>query len=386
MLQRYTSKKINKIWNKYDLAVRWKDIEILHLEALYRDGIIPETDLNIIKSKIHVSLDRWQAIENVTKHDLQAFVQMLEESVDGNEARWLHYGLTSSDIIDTATTIGCLKSLEYTMSCLKDCMASIDDLTSDSKNNIQILGRTHGRVAETYSLQLLFKRWRAFLHDAYKQCQISFLNCRVGKLSGPCGNNSTNSKKSETDGLHEMEYSLRSDESSSQIVWRGIYLDYFYALLKCTLAFEKISYDIRHYAIEGIDEMAEGFTPGQKGSSAMPHKKNPILTENLCGLARMCKGYFQVAVDNCNTLWERDISHSSAERIIFPDMAHLTCFGLERLKGIIDNLYINYDNIQRNASIVYDKVSSQRSMNTLIRQGSSRKEAHDEIQKQILLG
>ena len=311
---------------------------------------------------------------------------MLEESVGGSEARWLHYGLTSSDVLDTATTIGCLKTLEYTMNCLKNCMASIDTLTFEEKNRIHILGRTHGRAAETYSLQLLFKRWRSFLYDAYKQCQSSFISCRVGKLSGPCGNNTTNSKKAETDGLYEMEYSLRSDDSSSQIVWRGIYLDYFYALLKCSLAFEKISYDIRHYAIEGIDEMAEGFTPGQKGSSAMPHKKNPILTENLCGLARMCKGYFQVAVDNCNTLWERDISHSSAERIIFPDMAHLTCFGLERLKGVIDNLYINYNNIQRNTSTVYDKVSSQRNMNALIRQGSSRKEAHDQVQKQILLG
>ena len=386
MLQRYTSYEINKIWNRYDLAVRWKDIEIAHLEALYADGVIPEEDLNVIKSRIHVSLDRWQAIENITKHDLQAFVQMLEESVGGSESRWLHYGLTSSDVLDTATTIGCLKTLKYTMDCLEECIASIDVLLSDDKNNIHILGRTHGRAAETYSLKLLFERWRAFLRDAYKQCQHSFLSCRVGKLSGPCGNNTTNSKKAETDGLFKMEYKLRSDNSSSQIVWRGIYLDYFYALLKCSLAFEKISYDIRHYAIEGIDEMAEGFTPGQKGSSAMPHKKNPILTENLCGLARMCKGYFQVAVDNCNTLWERDISHSSAERIIFPDMAHLTCFGLERLKSVIDNLYINYDNIQRNATSVYDKVSSQRNMNTLIRQGSSRKEAHDQVQKQILLG
>ena len=386
MLQRYASEKINKIWNRYDLAIRWKDIEIAHLEALCQDGVIPEADLNIIKSRIHVSLDRWQAIENVTKHDLQAFVQMLEESVGGSEARWLHYGLTSSDVLDTATTIGCLKTLKYTMDCLSACITSIDDLLTDDKNNINILGRTHGRAAETYSLKLLFKRWRAFLHDAYKQCQHSHLNCRVGKLSGPCGNNSTNKVSTETVALYSMEYSLRSDDSSSQIVWRGIYLDYFYALLKCSLAFEKISYDIRHYAIEGIDEMAEGFTPGQKGSSAMPHKKNPILTENLCGLARMCKGYFQVAVDNCNTLWERDISHSSAERIIFPDMAHLVCFGLERLKGVIDNLYINYDNIQRNTVSVYDKVSSQRNMNTLISQGNSRKEAHDQVQKQILLG
>lgn len=380
MLQRYTSQVINKIWNRYDLAIRWKDIEIAHLEALHQDGVIPETDLNVIKNKIHVSLDRWQEIENVTKHDLQAFVQMLEESVDGNEARWLHYGLTSSDILDTATTIGCLKTLKYTMDCLSSCVTSINDLLADDKNDIHILGRTHGRAAETYSLKLLFERWRAFLHEAYKQCQYSYLSCRVGKLSGPCGNNATNSKRAENIGLHSMEYNLRPDNSSSQIVWRGIYLDYFYALLKCTLAFEKISYDIRHYAIEGIDEMAEGFSSGQKGSSAMPHKKNPILTENLCGLSRMCKGYFQVAVDNCNTLWERDISHSSTERIIFPDMAHLTCFGLERLKSVIDNLVINQNKIKSNINAVKDKINSQNKMNSLIEKGFSRIEAHNKLQ------
>lgn len=385
MLQRYVSEAVDKIWNRYDLAVRWKDIEIAHLEALYRDGIIPEEDLNVIKSRITISLERWEAIENVTKHDLQAFVQMLEESVGGKEARWLHYGLTSSDVLDTATTIGCLKTLNYVMECIENCICSINKLINDDKNNINILGRTHGRAAEMYSLKLLFERWRAFLLDAYKQCQSSLQSCRIGKLSGPCGNNSTNSRKSETDGLYNMEYNLKSDFSSSQIVWRGIYLDYFYALLKCSLAFEKISYDIRHYAIEGIDEMAEGFTPGQKGSSAMPHKKNPILTENLCGLARMCKGYFQIAVDNCNTLWERDISHSSAERIIFPDMAHLTCFGLERLKDVIDNLYINHNNIKNNIDSVKDKIASQHKMNNLIVKGNTRKEAHDQIQKKLLL-
>ena len=383
MIPRYKNSHINNIWSTNSTLERWKNIELAHVSSLVNEGLVKEEEFNLIKSRIKINIDLWRKIESTTKHDLQAFVQMLEESINNKSARWIHYGLTSSDIIDTSLSIACVKTLSYASELVLKCLDTIKLLATD-KNNIStfILGRTHGKAAEKYSLSILFNRWHALLSESNDKCIEAIKSCSVGKLSGPCGNNSTVSKKAETIALYNL--GLKSSSASSQIISRQIYLDYFYALLKCALSFEKIANDIRHYSIEGIDEMSEGFVQGQKGSSAMPHKKNPIKCENLLGLSRMCKSYFQVAVDNCNTLWERDISNSGPERIIFKDMAHLACFGLTRIESILFNLQINYAQIEKNISKVEDKINSQKIMNNFIREGYSRAESHDKVQQKIL--
>ena len=383
MIPRYRDSVIKKEWSISSTLERWKNIELAHVSSLVNEGLVKEEEFNIIKSRIKINIDVWKKIEETTKHDLQAFVQMLEESVNDKSSRWIHYGLTSSDIIDTSISLACLKTLDYTSQLILKCIDTIKVLSEDKINiNARILGRTHGKAAEAYSLSLLFKRWSSLLSDANNKCIEAVKSCSVGKLSGPCGNNSSVNKKAETIALYDL--GLSSSPSSSQIISRQIYLDYFYALLKCALSFEKIANDIRHYSIEEVSEMSEGFAQGQKGSSAMPHKKNPIKCENLIGLARMCKGYFQVAIDNCNTLWERDISNSGPERIIFKDMAHLVCFSLTRINNVLLNLQINYDQIEKNINKVENKINSQKLMNDFIKEGHSRAESHDKVQQKIL--
>jgi len=382
MIPRYKDNTINDIWSTKATLERWKNVELAHLTSLVDEGLVKDEELNIVRSRIKINVDRWKEIEAITKHDLQAFVQMLEESISDKSARWIHFGLTSSDIVDTSQSLGCVDTLKYTSSLLLKCLDTLKYMSSDKENiNTYILGRTHGKAAEKYSLSLLFKRWSTLLSDANDKCIQAIKSCSVGKLSGPCGNNTTVSKRAEVTALHSL--GLRSNQASSQIVSRQLYLDYFYALLKCSLSFEKIANDIRHYAIEGIDEMTEGFTKGQKGSSAMPHKKNPVKCENLIGLARICKGYFQVAIDNCNTLWERDISNSAPERIICKDMAHLACFGLNRINNVLINLEINYEKINQSVNNAEEKIASQHIMNDFIRKGSTRTEAHNKVQQKI---
>lgn len=388
MIPRYKSPSISKIWSKESTLDRWLLVEMSHLKSMLSEGVIGKEEYQKVSTSVVINKRRWKEIESITKHDLQAFVQMLEESVDNKASRWIHYGLTSSDIIDTSLSIAIVKTLDKTVSYLKDCRSKIASL-AEKNTNTEILGRTHGRAAEVYSLSLLFNRWSSLIDDCIDKCFAASKSCSVGKLSGPCGNNATLNKKVEEVALgiisakESLTVPLRTSGSSSQIISRSIYLDYFYAMLKCALAFEKIANDIRFYSIEGIDEMSEGFTAGQKGSSAMPHKRNPVKCENLVGLSRMCKGYFHTAIDNCNTLWERDISNSASERIIFKDMAHLVCFGVNRLSSIIDNLTVNQDEIKRNIAAVKNKVNSQKKMNKYIAKGLSRAEAHSKVQEEF---
>lgn len=377
MIKRYECKNISTIWSQESTLKRWKEIEVNHLSTLWSNKMITTIELEEIINNIKIDSVRWKEIESETKHDLQAFVQMLEESIGGDSGRWIHYGLTSSDIVDTSNSLACIASLRYCLIQSADVIPHLSRLI-DSFGSVRILARTHGRVAEITNLEQLFLRWRHLLEDAEHACSAGIHKVAIGKLSGPCGNNSTLPDHFEEETLQRLD--LRKSNATSQIISRQHYLDYFYGLLKVCVAYEKIAYDIRHYSIEGIDEMAEGFTKGQKGSSAMPHKKNPVLTENLCGLARLGKSYFQAAVDNCNTLFERDISHSSAERVIFEDMAHVASFGLERLCAVLSNLEIKVDNIKSNVDKVEHLVSSQREMNELIRSGLTRKQAHDKIQ------
>jgi len=388
MIPRYKNPSISKIWSKELTLDRWLLVEMSHLKAMLNEGVIGKEEYQKVATSVVIDKRRWKEIESITKHDLQAFVQMLEESVGNKASRWIHYGLTSSDIIDTSLSIAISKTLDKTIEYLTTCKLKIESLVEKNTNTL-ILGRTHGRAAETYSLSLLFKRWSSLIVDCIVKCSEAATSCSVGKLSGPCGNNATLNKKVEAAALdiistkESLSPHLRVSGASSQIISRSIYLDYFYAMLKCALAFEKIANDIRFYSIEGIDEMSEGFTAGQKGSSAMPHKRNPVKCENLVGLSRMCKGYFHTAVDNCNTLWERDISNSASERIIFKDMAHLVCFGVNRLSSIIDSLSVNQDEIKRNIKSVKNKVNSQKKMNKYIAEGLSRAEAHSKVQKEF---
>ena len=383
MIPRYKIQEVHDLWKTDNKLNTWLKVELAHLGALLgniTDKTISQEEYDVIISNIKINKDRWQEIESITRHDVQAFVQMLEESIPGNSGRWIHYGLTSSDILDTSLVLMCKDSLKIIE---KYCSALLFHMNKTLKGDHaqkQILSRTHGKAAEIQTYRDVMLRWTAAIRRGYDEVVRVRTSMKYGKLSGPSGNNTTNSLVNETNGLLTLGlYPMKC----SQIIPRDYFLDYFYAILKVVLAVEKIAYDIRVYSIDGINEMSEPFKQGQKGSSSMPHKKNPILTENICGLARLYKSYMHTAVENCLTLLERDISHSASERIIFKDAAHIVCFILDRLTTVIKDLKINADIAAYNVSIYEQMSISQEIMNNRIKAGESRKDSHDRSQETI---
>ena len=383
MIPRYKVQEIHDIWKTENKLKTWLDVEIAHLESLSNsitDKTISKESFKVIKENAKIDIDRWKEIEKETRHDLQAFVQMLEESVPENEGRWIHFGLTSSDILDTSLSIMAKKSLNVIIDHTASVLYTLNKLLKSDNYTKNILARTHGKAAEVQTFYDVFYRWIYALrkgHDALVEAKSKI---SVGKLSGAVGNYKFNIKQCEHSALSSL--GLRQ-VVASQIIPRQYYLDYFYGIMQTMLAVEKIAYDIRIYSLDGINEMAEPFRKGQKGSSAMPHKKNPILTENICGLTRLFKSYFYTAVENCTTLLERDISHSASERIIFKDSAHIACFTLDRLNNVLKELQINVINAKKNCEDVKDNICSQEKMNNLIKQGYRRKTAYEITQTNI---
>lgn len=381
MIPRYKSDKISKIWSTDNKLKTWLEVELAHVISLnmnITEKTITEEELEDITLNAKINKDRWKEIELETKHDLQAFVQMVEESIPNKSGRWIHYGLTSSDIIDTSLTLMCRESLGIIQYNVGNLIYYLLRLKEDEFSKRNILSRTHGKAAEIQTYGNIFDRWISQVRRAYDSLILAQKSICYGKLSGPSGNYTTNSKENEKNALNIL--SLKPIVAS-QIISRDIYLDYFYSILKLVLAVEKIAYDIRIYSLDGVNEMSEPFSKGQKGSSSMPHKKNPVVCENICGLSRLYKSYFQTAIDNCLTLFERDISNSAPERIIFKDSAHIACFITEKITSVISNLNVNVYDAERNIESFKHLLKSQEKMNNLIKKGHTRKESHDISQK-----
>jgi len=383
MIPRYKVQEIHDIWKTENKLNTWLKVELAHLESLARnmtDVTLSVDELNIIKENISIDINRWKEIESETRHDVQAFVQMLEESIPHNSGRWIHYGLTSSDVIDTSLVLMCKESLSVIETYCSDTLFYLSRLIKSEQSSNRILSRTHGKAAEVQTYRQVFTRWIAALRRGFDAIRLAKTSLKYGKLSGPSGNHTTNCLMNEANALRTLSlYSM----TCSQIIPRDYFLDYFYAILKVVLAVEKIAYDIRIYSIDGVNEMSEPFKKGQKGSSAMPHKKNPILTENICGLSRLYRSYMNTAIENCLTLLERDISHSASERIIFKDSAHIACFILQRLSNVFKDLNINADIAEQNVAIFEGMTESQEIMNNRIKEGFSRKFSHDVSQNKV---
>ena len=384
MIPRYKVQEIHDIWKTDNKLKTWLKVEMAHLESLLcniTDKTITQEEFQVIKENVRIDKDRWLEIEEETRHDVQAFVQMLEESIPDNSGRWIHYGLTSSDVLDTSLTLLCKSSLKTITTVCASTLYALNKLVKSEISNKNILSRTHGKSAEVQTYYNVFTRWSASLRRGYDAVVEAEKNLKYGKLSGVSGNNKFNSIVNESNGLRLLGL---YPTKCSQIIPRDIYLDYFYSILKLILAIEKIAYDIRIYSIDGVNEMAEPFRKGQKGSSAMPHKKNPILTENICGLTRLYKSYMYTAIENCTTMLERDISHSASERIIFKDAAHICCFTLNRLTTVFEGLQCFPENSELNCKKYKSKVDSQLNMNHAIRKGDSRKISHDIAQSNVI--
>jgi adenylosuccinate lyase len=387
MIPRYQTKEMSDIWNYDNKIACWIKVEAEAIRAMGKHNVIPIKDadalynlLNSYKEKELVSLlaGRIELREEETKHDVAAFVDVIAEDAESNDvdARWFHYGLTSSDIVDTGFTLQIADAIRLIDEERFELISLLGDMISSYKGT-PMIGRTHGVWAEPTTFGAVCARWRNDLSQAFRRLDVNS-NRLLGKLSGAVGTYSHLSEDIERDVLTAL--GMKAGGIGSQIVSRQFHADIMNALAILAGVIEKIAVDIRGLQRSEIGELYESFSIGQKGSSAMPHKKNPVLSENLTGLARVIRGYALTAMEN-QALWhERDISHSSAERMIFPDAFGLMHFMLVRLLTILAGMKIDATRMKENIEATKGKWAAQHVMLQLIRKGQTRDEAYRAVQ------
>ena len=378
MIDRYLNKDLEKIWSDQNKIDTWKNIQFYYVQTLEDENIAPNGLSEKIKST-KVSKEEVEEREAVTKHDLASFVDVLQEKV-GEGSNWIHYGLTSSDIVDTANSLLVTESIVVVENLVKELLTVLETRAIQEKDT-KIIGRTHGVFAEETFLGNIFGNWFLEIKRGLERLTRARENIGVGKLSGPVGNYTVVSEEIEQKTLNKL--GLQQEIFASQIVSRDRYAEVLSSIAILGSTFDRVATNIRSYQRSEISEMFEAFKEGQKGSSAMPHKKNPIASERISGLARILRGNIISGLENM-VLWnERDISNSSVERIIFPDSFNIIAFISKELKNVIENLHINYEKINSNLELANSKLMSQKLLSFLVSQGIDRDSAYREIQKAL---
>ena len=378
MIDRYISNEINSIWNDQNRFNTWKLVQEEFVETLEQLNIAEVGVAEKIR-KAEVTKDEVYKREEITNHDLASFVDILQEKV-GEGSNWIHYGLTSSDVVDTANSILILQSIGIVEESINNLLSILQERAIQEKDTV-IIGRTHGVYAEETFLGNIFGNWHLEIQRSLKRIENSKNNIAIGKLSGPVGNHSVVTEKMEKLTLEKLD--LAPETFANQIVSRDRYAEVISALGILASTYERIATNIRSYQRSEISEMFEAFKEGQKGSSAMPHKKNPIGSERISGLARIVRSYVNTSLENM-VLWnERDISNSSVERIILPDAFHLINFMTSELNLIISNLIVNYEQINKNLTDAKNKSMSQKLLSHLVTKGVDRDTAYRKLQDGI---
>ena len=377
MIERYTNENIKKIWDdKFDYFLK---VELEACKAQAELGVFPKDAVDKILKRAKISKKRIDEIELETHHDVIAFVTNLKESVGEELSKYIHNGLTSSDIIDTAFSIQIQKCGKIILEDLNDVISTIKSLANTHKDTVCI-GRSHGMHAEIMTFGLKLLNWVDILERQKDHFEYALEEARIGQISGAVGTYSNISPKVEEIVCKNLN--LKPARISTQVISRDIYAYFMQSLASIATVLEQFAIEIRHLQRTEVMEVAEGFSEKQKGSSAMPHKKNPILSENLCGLARVVRANSIAAMENIPLWHERDISHSSVERIIFPDSTILTDFMLTRFNSLMQNLVINEDNMLKNTQNFGDIVFSQRVNLKLTEKGV--KNSYEIVQKAAL--
>lgn len=376
MIERYTRTEMQKLWNDETRYQNFLKVEIASCYAFMKKGIIPDADYQLIENKATFDLKRIYELENITKHDVIAFTTAVSENL-GPEKKWIHYGLTSTDVVDTALGL----SIKAANVILKDDLNNLLATLRTQALRFEmtpIMGRTHGMHAEVTSFGLKWALWYDELARLAKHFNEAAAECEVGKLSGAVGNYLTTSIEIEQIACTKL--GLTPVKISTQVISRDRITRYMMNLALIASCLEKIAIEIRHLSRTEIGEVSEAFSVGQKGSSAMPHKKNPISCENICGCARVMKSYISVALEN-NPLWhERDISHSSAERIIIPDATSLLDYMMVRFNKILTTLVVNETKMLENINMTNGVIYSGTILNLLVTKGFARDDAYQIIQ------
>jgi len=371
---------MSKIWTEEAKFRQWLRVEIAVCKAWTRYGRIPKEATNTISKLARIDVERIQELERILKHDVLAFLTGISENI-GPNSRYLHLGLTSSDVLDTAFSLQLRDAAALLIDDIRILKGVLKKLAFGHKMT-PIIGRTHGIHAEPTTLGLVFAVWYDEMSRNLDRLKRARDIISVGKISGAVGTFANVPPEVEKYVCKLLK--LKPASISTQIVQRDIHADYFLTLSIVATSVEKIATNIRHFQKTEVQELEEPFTEGQKGSSAMPHKRNPILSENLSGLARLVRAYGLTSLENVPLWHERDISHSSVERVIGPDATILLDFMLNRLTYILDSLKIHPQNIKRNLELTRGLVHSQKVLLKLVDKGLSREKAYEIIQKNAI--
>ena len=381
MITRYSRPEMEKIWTSQNRYQCWLDVEIAACKAMNELGIIPYQDLKNITEKANFNADKIDEIELVTKHDVIAFLTNVAEYV-GESSRWIHYGMTSSDVLDTATALQCKQAGELLLTSMENFCKALKKRAIEHKKTLCI-GRSHGIHAEPTSFGLKFALWYDEMQRNIDRMKQAINRISVGQISGAVGNYAHLSPKVEEIACKHLN--LKPVNIATQVIQRDRHAEFLNTIAIIGSTIEKISVEIRHLQRTEVLEAEENFSKGQKGSSAMPHKKNPITTEQMSGLARLLRTNALAAVEN-NALWhERDISHSSVERIILPDSTILLHYMFYKMTTLIEFLTVYPENIKKNLELTNGLVFSQVLLLKLAEKGSSREDAYAQVQKNALI-
>ncbi len=376
MISRYTRPEMAAIWTDEKKFECWLAVELAADEAWAKLGHIPAEDVEKLKQNAKFDVDRIQEIEAVTHHDVIAFTRNVSESL-GEEKKWVHYGLTSTDVVDTAYGYQLKQANDIIRKDLKDFTQIVADKAREHKNTV-MMGRTHGVHAEPTTFGAKLARWYSEMKRNIERFDRAAKGVEAGKISGAVGTYANIDPFVEEYVCEKL--GIRAQEVSSQVLPRDLHADYMASLALIATSLEEFATEIRGLQKSETREVEEYFAKGQKGSSVMPHKRNPIGSENICGLARVCRGHMVTAYENVALWHERDISHSSAERIILPDTTILIDYMLNRFGRIVKNLTVFPENMKRNMDKTFGLIYSGRVLLKLIDTGMSREEAYDLVQ------
>lgn len=380
MISRYTRPQMGRIWETENRFAKWLEVEIAACEAMAEQGLIPQKAVKNIKKKARFDVDRILEIEEKTKHDIIAFLTNVEEHV-GPDSRFIHMGLTSSDILDTSFAMLLKEAMALIIEDVKGFMAVIKERAFEHKNTVMI-GRSHGIHAEPMTFGLKLAVWHAEMNRNLKRLEAALDTISYGKLSGAVGTFANVAPEVEASACRKLD--LKPAEISTQILQRDRHAEYFTALAILAGTMEKIAVEIRHLQRTEVLEAEEPFEKGQKGSSAMPHKKNPIGCENIAGLSRLVRSNALAAMENMALWHERDISHSSVERVIGPDSTILIDYMLHRLSRIVKNLVVYPDHMTENLNKMKGLIYSQQVLLKLADRGLERQKAYEMVQRNAL--
>lgn len=380
MIDRYSREEMKNIWDLNSKFQYYLNVEIAVAEAYADLGTFPKQDVEELKKKAKFNVERIDEIEAEVKHDVIAFLTCVNESL-GDLAKYMHVGMTSSDVIDTAFALQIQDSGKIILQDLDETIQSMKDLAKKHKETVCI-GRSHGVHAEIMTFGVKICNWIDILERQRNNFAHALDEIRVGQISGPVGTYSN--IPPEVEEVTCKKLNLKPARMSTQIIARDYHAYFMQSIALIASVIEQFATEIRHLQRTEVLEVEEGFGEKQKGSSAMPHKKNPVLSENLCGLARVVRANSIVALENIPLWHERDISHSSAERIIFPDSLTLVDFMLNRFNGVVKNLVVHEKNMLKNTNKFGGIVYSQRVLLKLIEKGLTREDAYRLVQRNAL--